>query len=69
MIQGSCGEVYILRNEYEKFMEHCTPKMKDLVSRDVSKFTIIEYITMKANMIFYDFVLFFQYDFVLFFHN
>ncbi|MFS8023656.1 hypothetical protein Hanom_Chr16g01454031 [Helianthus anomalus] len=50
-------------------MERCTPKMKDLVSRGVSKFTIIEYRTMKENMILYGFVLFFQYDFVLSFHN
>ena len=32
-----------------------TPTMKDLVSRDVSRFTIIEYRTMKANMILYYF--------------
>ncbi|MFS7909502.1 hypothetical protein Hanom_Chr02g00095361 [Helianthus anomalus] len=36
-------------------MERYTPKMKDLVSRDVSRFTIIEYRTMKANMILYYF--------------
>ncbi|MFS7963902.1 hypothetical protein Hanom_Chr08g00743811 [Helianthus anomalus] len=56
-------------NQTLSFMELYTPQIKYLVSRDVSRFTNIEYRTMKVNMILYDFVLFFQYDFVLFFNN
>uniref|UniRef100_A0A251VDL5 Uncharacterized protein n=2 Tax=Helianthus annuus TaxID=4232 RepID=A0A251VDL5_HELAN len=48
----SCGEGYILRNEDEKFMELYTPTMKDLASRDVSRFTIMEYRTMCARLLF-----------------
>ncbi|MFS7966700.1 hypothetical protein Hanom_Chr09g00776851 [Helianthus anomalus] len=51
----SYGEGCILRNEDEKIYGTMYPKMKDLVSRDVSRFTIIEYRTMKANMILYYF--------------
>ncbi|KAJ0511539.1 putative succinate dehydrogenase (quinone) [Helianthus annuus] len=50
--KGSCGEGCILRNEDGRFMEHYTPTMKDLVSRDVSRFTIMEYRTMCVRLLF-----------------
>uniref|UniRef100_A0A251S183 Uncharacterized protein n=2 Tax=Helianthus annuus TaxID=4232 RepID=A0A251S183_HELAN len=39
---GSCGEGCILRNEEERFMECYTPTMKDLASRDASRFMTME---------------------------
>ncbi|MFS8004146.1 putative succinate dehydrogenase (quinone) [Helianthus anomalus] len=48
LIKRSCGERCNLGNEDERFIECYTPTMKDLASRDVSRFTTMEYRTMCA---------------------